>query len=119
MEPASPWPARLGSNDSERSAATAVPSEPRSSALDATLNSYLFPSDSWTSDGTYWASLPSGERRAFVSSEQGKENKMERQSLWNDFKSDPMLPAIKYWRNYVMPGMGLFTEGYVLFSISK
>lgn len=27
----------------------------------------------------------------------------EARTIWSDFKGDPLLPAIKYWRTYVMP----------------
>lgn len=32
---------------------------------------------------------------------------------------DPLEPFVIYWKRYVISGMGLFTEGYVLFSISN
>ena len=32
---------------------------------------------------------------------------------------DPLEPFVQYWHRYVMHGFGLFTEGYVLFSISN
>lgn len=35
------------------------------------------------------------------------------------FKEDPLSPAGAYWRNYGMPGIGLFLEGYVVSSSQK
>ena len=40
-------------------------------------------------------------------------------SVWNTFRRDPLQPARDYWRNYIMTGIGLFIEGYVIFSISN
>lgn len=66
------------------------------------MDAYLFPSDSWK-NGVYWAALPPKERLQFINEQQNKEWGMEIAGLWADFKSDPCLPFIKYWRNYVMP----------------
>ncbi len=30
------------------------------------------------------------------------------------FKKDSLSPVTAYWKNYGMPGMGLFLEGYVV-----
>ena len=32
---------------------------------------------------------------------------------------DPLEPFVIFWKRYVISGMGLFTEGYVLFSITN
>lgn len=34
--------------------------------------------------------------------------------MWAMFKKDPLSPFSAYWKNYGMPGMGLFLEGYVV-----
>ncbi|KAL3162223.1 hypothetical protein ABBQ32_009926 [Trebouxia sp. C0010 RCD-2024] len=48
-----------------------------------------------------------------------QENKAEIKSVWSMFKEDPLSPVSAYWKNYGMPGIGLFLEGYVVFSISN
>lgn len=35
------------------------------------------------------------------------------------FKKDPLSPISAYFRNYVVTGLGLFVEGYVLFSVGN
>lgn len=39
------------------------------------------------------------------------------QSKW--FLQDPLEPFVIYWKQYVISGLGIFTAGYVLFSISN
>ncbi|GAA5995758.1 uncharacterized protein JCM10292_004728 [Rhodotorula paludigena] len=87
--------------------------------LDNLLKEALYPDDSYTADGTYWADLPRRERYAFISKQQGAEAKREFAWIWQMFKQDPMQPFRTYWRKYVLTGMGLFVEGYVLFSIGN
>lgn len=71
----------------------------------------------------YWADRPSGicggTRLTSTFREELVENKHEISSVWNMFKNDPLAPAAAYWRTYGMPGIGLFLEGYVIFSISN
>ena len=43
-----------------------------------------------------------------------QENKQEGKRIWKMFKNDPLSPAGAYWRNFGMPGIGLFLEGYVV-----
>ena len=43
-----------------------------------------------------------------------QETRQEGKAVWNMFKEDPLAPAAAYWRNYGMPGIGLFLEGYVV-----
>ena len=43
-----------------------------------------------------------------------QENKQEGKQIWKMFKSDPLSPVGAYWRNFGMPGIGLFLEGYVV-----
>lgn len=47
-----------------------------------------------------------------------QENKQEGKQIWNMFKSDPLSPAGAYWRNFGMPGIGLFLEGYVVSDVT-
>ena len=50
---------------------------------------------------------------------QNAQAKRELKSIWASFKRDPVAPLAHYWHKYVITGMGLFIEGYVLFSIGE
>lgn len=75
------------------------------------LNEALFPPDSYTSDGVYWADLPRKERTRFIMNQNNAEAKKEAKWVWNMFKHDPMEPFRVYWNTYALVGMGLFVEG--------
>ncbi|PTB64139.1 MFS general substrate transporter [Trichoderma citrinoviride] len=77
------------------------------------------PDDSYTSDGTYWADLPFGERVKFVSAVDRQAAKEELSTIWAMMKKDPLSPVSWYFRHAVIPGAGLGLEGYVLFSIGN
>ena len=93
------------------------------SALDATL----YPDDSYTPDGTYWADLPRAERSRFVNKQFTTEWGRELRETWGARSSatrargparrtygrhaDPGAPLKAYWNKYVLTGMGLFVEG--------
>ncbi|POY76385.1 inorganic phosphate (Pi) transporter, also low-affinity manganese transporter [Rhodotorula taiwanensis] len=83
------------------------------------LNASLYPDDSYTPDGTYWADLPRGQRTKFVNKQFNEESAREARYIWDMFKRDPAAPFKAYFRKYVLTGMGLFVEGYVLFSIGN
>ncbi|TNY17701.1 major facilitator superfamily domain-containing protein [Rhodotorula diobovata] len=87
--------------------------------LEHLLKDALFPDDSYTADGVYWADLPRKERLAFINHQQNAEAKREFRWVLDMFKQDPAEPLRRYFRKYVMTGMGLFVEGYVLFSIGN
>lgn len=46
-----------------------------------------------------------------------QESNKEVRTVWNMFKEDPLSPLGAYWRNFGMPGIGLFLEGYVVSSL--
>lgn len=48
-----------------------------------------------------------------------QENRAEIKSVWNMFKEDPLSPFSSYWKNFGMPGIGLFLEGYVVSFLCK
>ena len=48
-----------------------------------------------------------------------QEQKRELKRFGRQFVNDPLQPVRNYFSNYVLPGMGLFLEGYVVFSISN
>ncbi|KAI1433039.1 major facilitator superfamily domain-containing protein [Xylaria sp. CBS 124048] len=79
----------------------------------------LQPDDSYTSEGVYWADLPFFQRFAFVNKVNSEESKKEMRTVWAMIKRDPLSPLSWYWRNSILPGAGLFLEGYVLFSIGN
>lgn len=79
----------------------------------------LYPSDIYTSSGTYWADLPLGEKLAFCNRQSNSEARRELGTLWNMFKRDPLSPVKAYFSTYVLNGMGMFVEGYTLFSVGN
>ncbi|KAJ5924306.1 hypothetical protein N7466_008493 [Penicillium verhagenii] len=85
----------------------------------AAFDEIIRPADSYTPDGRYWADLPIGERVSFCMTQDREEMKKESAWLWDMIKTDPLSPISYYLRNFVLPGMGLGLEGYVLFSISN
>jgi len=78
----------------------------------------LFPEDSYIGE-TYWADLPFAERSRWMLTQQMQEDAREWSNIWREFVKDPAWPLLEYGRRYIIPGMGLFTEGYVLFSIGN
>lgn len=82
------------------------------------LDHVIFPQDSY-SDGTYWADLPLLRRWKWINNQQNAEASRELKLLWTSFKNDPLQPVRSYFSEYVVAGLGLFVEGYVLFSIGN
>jgi hypothetical protein len=82
------------------------------------LHDSLYPDDAY-SEKTYWADLPSRERRKWIAAHHSKESKREWAIVWNMFKNDPLKPFSSYFRNYAITGLGFFVEGYVLFSVGN
>jgi hypothetical protein len=86
----------------------------------ATLDNILFPPDIYTSDThTYWADLPRGEKRRWVNRQSNAQARQELKHIGHMFKEDPLSPIRSYFSDYVVKGMGLFVEGYVLFSVGN
>ncbi|KAH0543037.1 hypothetical protein FGG08_002645 [Glutinoglossum americanum] len=79
----------------------------------------LQPEDSYDADGTYWADLDIARRAAFVSRTDANEALKELRQIGRMVKKDPLSPISFYTRNYIIPGMGLGLERYVLFSIGN
>lgn len=71
----------------------------------------IWPEDSYTAEGTYWADLPLGKRIGWCLSQDSAEASKEFSWLWNMFKSDPLAPIGYYFKNFVLPGAGLGLEG--------
>lgn len=83
------------------------------------FNRVLKPDDIYDRQGTYWSDLPIGKRFAFVNKVNNEEARREAGIVWRMFKNDPLSPFGAYFRNYIIPGLGLGLEGYVLFSIGN
>jgi MFS family permease len=79
----------------------------------------LHPSDSYTSEGVYWADLPFGQKVSFINQVNNAEARKELKQLGAMIKRDPLEPVRWYFSNAVLPGAGLLLEGYVLFSIGN
>lgn len=77
------------------------------------LKQVIFPDDSYTAEGVYWADLPLGKQFAFNASVDNAESKKELSTIWQMMKEDPLSPVGWYFRNAVLPGAGLGLEGYV------
>jgi MFS family permease len=92
--------------------------DPHASAR-AAVDAALFPSDSYTPTGTYWASLPLRQRAAFNSNIDKIETRREFNATKTLFRAGWWKPLTWYFRNAVLPGAGLGLEGYVLFSIGN
>ena len=92
---------------------------PTSSVRHPFLKEDLFPSDSYTKDGVYWADLPLGKQFAFVNRVSNNEAIREIRHLASEFRKDPLQPIRDYFSRFVVTGMGLFVEGYTLFSIGN
>ncbi|CAN6631978.1 hypothetical protein TRVA0_013S01728 [Trichomonascus vanleenenianus] len=93
---------------------------PPSDKDERAIFSYLFrPDDCYTEEGTYWADLPRWQKYKFIYNQESSETKREAAIVWNMFKTDPLSPVRWYFRNCVLPGMGMGLEGYVLFSIGN
>lgn len=50
-----------------------------------------------------------------MNAQSNEETKREVKLIWNMFKKDPLSPLNAYCSRYVITGMGMFTEGYVIF----
>ncbi|KAK5174332.1 uncharacterized protein LTR77_001412 [Saxophila tyrrhenica] len=79
----------------------------------------LLPDDSYDENGTYWADMPLGKRISFINKVNNAESASELRTIGRMIKADPLSPVSYYFRNMVIPGMGLLLEGYVLFSIGN
>ena len=88
------------------------------SAQTDVLDETLFPADSYTKDTkTYWADLPYSEKVSWINNQSNVEALRELREIGQMFKRDPLSPIRAYFSNYVVTGLGLFVEGYTLFSI--
>ena len=77
----------------------------------AVFRSLLLPDDSYDENGTYWADMKLGQKIKFISQVENAEAASELKSIGRMIKADPLSPVGYYFRNMVIPGMGLLLEG--------
>jgi len=65
----------------------------------------------------FWADLPTGQRIRWAKKQSDAIVREELAALGTGLKKDPLQPARDYFRLYVVTGIGLFVEGYTLFSV--
>ncbi|KAG9237119.1 putative inorganic phosphate transporter C8E4.01c [Amylocarpus encephaloides] len=83
------------------------------------MRQMIYPDDTHTPEGVYWADLPLGKQLKFNAAVDNAEAKQELSLIGSMIKKDPLSPISWYFRNAVLPGAGLGLEGYVLFSIGN
>jgi len=92
--------------------------DPREQPPQELLHDDLFPQDAYAGE-TYWADLPLRQRITWVNRQSDAEARRELIAMGAEFKADPLQPFRDYWYRYVITGMGLFVEGYTLFSVGN
>ncbi|KAH8674576.1 putative inorganic phosphate transporter C8E4.01c [Tricladium varicosporioides] len=92
---------------------------PEKATEERILKELIYPEDTHTENGTYWADLPFGQQLAFNRKVDNAEARKELSAIGSMMKKDPLSPVSWYFRNAVLPGAGLGLEGYVLFSIGN
>ena len=75
------------------------------------FRSLLLPDDSYDENGTYWADMPLMKRISFINKVNNAEAASELKTIGRMVKADPLSPVAYYFRNMVIPGMGLLLEG--------
>jgi hypothetical protein len=78
------------------------------------FHNLLYPDDSYTAEGVYWADLPFFQQIKFNGDVDNAEARKELGSIWSMIKKDPLSPIGWYFRNAVLPGAGLGLEGYAI-----
>jgi len=79
----------------------------------------LYPSDSYNANGVYWADMPLRERLSFVNNQSNAEARRELGLIWSMMKRDPLSVVKAYYNRYIINGLGMFVEGYTLFSVGN
>lgn len=75
------------------------------------FRSLLLPDDSYDENGTYWADMKLGQKIKFIGKVDNAESASELRTIGRMIKADPLSPVSYYFRNMVIPGMGLLLEG--------
>src|SRR5579859_2043419 len=82
------------------------------------LHNELFPEDAYAGN-IYWADLPRQQRNSWINSQAFSEARRELRDFEVEIKTHPLGPVTRYLRRYVVTGLGLFIEGYSLFSVGN
>lgn len=82
-----------------------------SSNESSVFRSLLLPDDSYDENGTYWADMKIMQKIKFISKVDNAEAAKELKTIGRMIKADPLSPIHYYFRNMVIPGMGLLLEG--------
>ncbi|KAL4402746.1 transmembrane transporter [Malassezia pachydermatis] len=98
---------------------TNMPHHNMSPEAQSAFNEILFPRDSYTENGTYWADLPLGEKLRFINNQSNAEARRELGVIGRMIKKDPLSVIRAYFGTYVINGLGMFVEGYTLFSVGN
>ena len=88
-------------------------------ASSSALDELLYPHDSYTRDNVYWADLPFAQKARWVSAQSNAEARRELAVIGRMFREAPLSPFKAYFENYIVTGMGLFAEAWVLFSVGN
>ena len=104
--------------DASKAEPEPVPHAAMSTEAESAFNDILFPPDSYE-NGTYWADLPVGERFRFVNRQSNSICREELCHIGRMIKKDPLSVVSSYFGTYVVNGMGMFVEGYTLFSVGN
>jgi hypothetical protein len=75
------------------------------------LNQLIYPDDTYTPEGDYWADLPLGKQLAFNANVDIMEARKELSAIWSMMKKNPLSPVGWYFSHAVLPGAGLGLEG--------
>jgi hypothetical protein len=78
---------------------------------ESVFNAILKPDDMYDSNGVYWADMPLMRKIKFVLGVDARESALEWRWFVDMVKKDPLSPIGFYFRNMVIPGMGLGLEG--------
>lgn len=100
----------ISSNASDDNSSTS-PHPTSNSNEKAIFSQILYPDDSFTPEGTYWADLPWKQRIKFVNAVDKAEAKKEWNSMRAMMKESFFSPIGWYFKNAVLPGAGLGLEG--------
>src|SRR5579862_578493 len=82
------------------------------------LHEEVFPEDTYVAD-VFWADLPFRERMRWANRQSNNLARQELSALGAEFKKDPLQPVRDYFNRYAVTGVGLFVEGYTLFSVGN
>ena len=83
------------------------------------FSNILKPPDSYTAEGVYWADLPFGQRSSFINRQCLSIWREELINIGRMTYRDPFSVVGAYFSTHVINGLGMFVEGYTLFSVGN